>query len=211
MAIPMLKIRRPTGRLIFNMGIPIPGKTVFLIETGSWCHRVHSDTLKVDPATKPKLSSFKKPQTLVKGIAMDINMSAILVIIVIKVLWSISSRCHRRPEYSTSWIVLDTTPDMFQCFVNILGWQCIHGDVIKWKHFPRYWPFVRGIHRSSVNSSHKGQWRGTLMFSLIFAWTNNRDAGDLRRNRAHYDVTVMLVNHNARVWMNEVNPKIISN
>ena len=21
-------------------------------------------------------------------------------------------------------------------------------DVIKWKHFPRYWPFVRGIHRS---------------------------------------------------------------
>ena len=24
----------------------------------------------------------------------------------------------------------------------------IHDDVIKWKHFPRYWPFVRGIHRS---------------------------------------------------------------
>ena len=34
MVIPMLKIRRPTGRLIFNMGIPIPGKTVFYIETG---------------------------------------------------------------------------------------------------------------------------------------------------------------------------------
>ena len=33
MAIPMLKIRRPLGRLIFNMGIAIPGKTVFLIET----------------------------------------------------------------------------------------------------------------------------------------------------------------------------------
>ena len=42
-----------------------------------------------------------------------------------------------------------------------------HDDVIKWKHFPRYWPFVRGIHRSPVNSPHKGQWRGTLMFSLI--------------------------------------------
>ena len=37
MAIPMLKIRRPTGRLIFNMGIPIPGKTVFYIETGPCC------------------------------------------------------------------------------------------------------------------------------------------------------------------------------
>ena len=36
MAISMLKIRRPLGRLIFNMGIPIPGKTVFLIETAPW-------------------------------------------------------------------------------------------------------------------------------------------------------------------------------
>ena len=33
MVISMLKIRRPLGRLIFNMGIAIPGKTVFLIET----------------------------------------------------------------------------------------------------------------------------------------------------------------------------------
>ena len=32
-----------------------------------------------------------------------------------------------------------------------------HDDVIKWKHFPRSWPFVRGIHRSPVNSPHKGQ------------------------------------------------------
>ena len=36
MAIYMLKIRRPLGRLIFNMGIAIPGKTVFLIETAPW-------------------------------------------------------------------------------------------------------------------------------------------------------------------------------
>ena len=44
-----------------------------------------------------------------------------------------------------------------------------HDDVIKWKHFPRYWPFVRGIHRSPVNSSHKGQWRGAWTFPLICA------------------------------------------
>ena len=71
-----------------------------------------------------------------------------------------------------------------------------HDDVIKWKHFPRYWPFVRGIHRSPVNSPHKGQWRGALMFSLIWAWihgwVNNRGAGDLGRHRAHYDITVMI-------------------
>ena len=37
MAIPMLKIRRPNGRLIFNMGIPIPGKDGLYIETGPRC------------------------------------------------------------------------------------------------------------------------------------------------------------------------------
>ena len=51
------------------------------------------------------------------------------------------------------------------------------------------------IHRSPVNSSHKGQWHGALLFSLICVWikgwVNNREAGDLRRHRAHYDVTVM--------------------
>ena len=70
-----------------------------------------------------------------------------------------------------------------------------HDDVIKWKHFPRHWPFVREIHRSPVNFPHKGQWRGALMFSLIYArinnWVNNREAGDLRRQHGHYDVIVM--------------------
>ena len=59
-------------------------------------------------------------------------------------------------------------------------------DVIKWNYFPRYWPFVRRIHRSPVNSPHKGQWHGALMFSLICTringWVNNGEAGDLRRH-----------------------------
>ena len=46
-----------------------------------------------------------------------------------------------------------------------------------------------------VNSPHKGQWRGALMFSLICArindWVNNREAGDLRRHGGHYGVNVM--------------------
>ena len=71
----------------------------------------------------------------------------------------------------------------------------LRDDVITRKIFPRYWPFVRGIHRSPVNSPHKGQWRGALMFSLICVWindwVNNPEAGDFRRYRAHYDVTVM--------------------
>ena len=78
---------------------------------------------------------------------------------------------------------------LFHCVHDMLCWcynyQDLYDDVIKWKHFPRYWPFVRGIHRFPVNSPHKGQWRGALMFSLIFVWindwVNNREAGDLRR------------------------------
>ena len=73
--------------------------------------------------------------------------------------------------------------------------QILHDDVIKWRHFPRYWPFVREIHRPPVNFPHNGQLRGALMFSLIYAWTNgwvkSREAGDWRRHRDHYDVTVM--------------------
>ena len=77
-----------------------------------------------------------------------------------------------------------------------MQWSLLHDDIIKWKYFPRYWSFVRGIHRSPVNSLHKGQRRGALMFSLISAWINGwqnkRETGDLRRHHhAHYDVIVM--------------------
>ena len=99
----MLKIRRPLGRLIFNMGIAIPGKTVFLIETATsawWCHQMETN-------------------------------SALLVL------------CEWKPP---------------------------------------------------LDSPHKLQWRGALMFSLICAWTNGWqtiETPGLRRHRPHYDVTVM--------------------
>ena len=57
----------------------------------------------------------------------------------------------------------------------------IHDDVIKWKHFRRQWPFVRGIHRSPVDSPHKGQWRGASMFSLIN--TSNKQLSKYSRRR----------------------------
>ena len=71
-------------------------------------------------------------------------------------------------------------------------------------NFPRYWPFMRGIHRSPVDCHHKGQWRGALMFSLICSWTNgwanNRDAGDLRRHHAYYDVTLNTSSTHLSPW-----------
>ena len=83
-------------------------------------------------------------------------------------------------------------------FASELKWATVTGQAWwrhQWIHFPRYWSFVRGIHRSPLNSPHKGQWRGALMFSLICVWingwVNNREAGDLKRYHAHYDVIVM--------------------
>ena len=64
--------------------------------------------------------------------------------------------------------------------------------------FPRYWPFVMGIHLSPVDSPQKDRWRGALMFSLISAWTNakvnDRDDGDFETQsrslwRHCYDLT----------------------
>ena len=107
---------------------------------------------------------------------------------------------QRRPIYMTHHGI--TKPQWVQLHNAHPGPDCsasnyaIYYDVIKWKHFPRYWPLVRGIHRSPVNSPHKGQWRGALMFSLIcvwiIGWVNNREAGDLRRYRARFDVTLMI-------------------
>ena len=64
-----------------------------------------------------------------------------------------------------------------------------------------------GKHQSPVDSPHKAQWRGALMFSLISDWTNgwgkNRDAGDLIRHRAHYDVIVIFL---LKSWINSWKP-----
>ena len=77
-----------------------------------------------------------------------------------------------------------------------------HDDVIKSKHFPRYWAFVQGIHRSPVNTIAKGQWREILMLALICArlngWINNHQSADLKRHRGHHDVTIM---HWEREWL----------
>ena len=83
-----------------------------------------------------------------------------------------------------------------------------HDDVVKWKHFLRYWPFVRGIHRYPVNSARKGQWHEALIFSLICVWingwVNNRQAGDVRCYRAHYDVTVMIIRYKPQPPLTEL-------
>ena len=81
------------------------------------------------------------------------------------------------------------------CLFYMIGitssWWCHHMET-----FPALLAICAGNSPVPVNSPRKGRWHGALMFSLISAWingwVNNREAGDLRHNRAHYDVIVML-------------------
>ena len=57
----------------------------------------------------------------------------------------------------------DSPNSIHSIFANIIYRYSIYHDVVKWKHFSRYWPFVREIHRSPVTSLHNGQWRGVLI------------------------------------------------
>ena len=76
----------------------------------------------------------------------------------------------------------------------------IHDDIIKWKHFRRYWSFVRGIgeftgHRwiPLTKASDAGlAFMCSLICALTNGWINNREAGDLIRHRSHCDITVMI-------------------
>ena len=94
----------------------------------------------------------------------------------------------------------------FGGYFQILDGYCWHPDgywrIISaswWRHqmgtFSALLAICAGNSPVPGDSPHKGQWRGALMFSLncvwIHGWVNTREAGDLRRYRAHYDVTVM--------------------
>ena len=87
--------------------------------------------------------------------------------------------------------------DMLRSTIETMGPDCVHGKhpYPWWRHQIETFSALLAIHRSPVNSPHKGQWRGDFMFSLICVWlngwVNNGEADDLRRYRAHYYVTVM--------------------
>ena len=86
------------------------------------------------------------------------------------------------------WLVI--WDDIHMTYCNANSW---------WRHqmetFSTLFALCAGKSLVPVNSPHKGQWRGALIFSLICVWinhwVNNREAGDLRQHRDHYDVTVM--------------------
>ena len=85
-----------------------------------------------------------------------------------------------------------------------IAWPYYKGDLYAsalpwWRHqmetFSALLAICAGNSPVTGEFPSQSQWRGALMFSLICAWingwANNREAGDLRRHRAHYDVIVM--------------------
>ena len=110
---------------------------------------------------------------------------------------------------SITWIACDYT-NAWSVFWREFSIIIVHDDVIKRKHFPRQWSFVRGIHQWPLNSPHNAQWRGALMFFLICAWikgwVNNREAGDLIRHRTLFNIAMYLYFLHARLlsWLDAI-------
>ena len=149
----------------------------------------------------------------IQGIMWSKHISNIQVYIHTRV------RCTQFPRSLKSWLTFYISPALIQwlswniCGSNIFLFRAIlvsnleqfmvheliilHDDVIKWKHFPRNLPFVRGIHRSRwIPHTKASDAELSWMLSLICIWIKgciyNPEAGDLRRHRGHYDVNVMV-------------------
>ena len=80
MAISMLKIRRPLGRLIFNMRIAIPGKTVFLIETAPWSQICRTNGTSGQWVIGPMGRRTNEPYSIVAVVYMINGLSDYLVV-----------------------------------------------------------------------------------------------------------------------------------
>ena len=63
----------------------------------------------------------------------------------VKYAWKVLSWIISVNSYTVQWRI---SWERFKVHMNGHVFTREHDDVIKWKHFPRYWPFVRGIHRS---------------------------------------------------------------
>ena len=79
-----------------------------------------------------------------------------------------------------------------------IPWQ-YHDDVIKWKHFPRYWPFVRGIHRST--GEFPAQRPVTRSFNVFFDRRLNKRLSKQSRGWWFETLSCSLWRHsNVPVW-----------
>ena len=104
--------------------------------------------------------------------------------------------CHKSKRFISAIQSENVTLNNSGWKQNINKLSCIEKP--KWLHHSNAWwrhQMEAFSALLAICAPHKGQWRGALVFTLICVWingwVNNREAGDLRRNHAHYDVTVM--------------------
>ena len=93
--------------------------------------------------------------------------------------------------------------EMFNSAVlnTILLYKFTHDDVIKWKHFPRYWSFVwkSSPGNSPVTAEFPSQRPVTQSFDVLFDLGLERTVVGLRRHRAQYDVIVITLEFGTHV------------
>ena len=97
-----------------------------------------------------RLNRCKKSATPSGTVAMDTPYMLSFTLIQHKLYLSRCRQMFKHLTWPPASTVLNTNLDTV--------FYRSHDDAIKWKHFPRFWPFVRKIHRSPVDSPHKGQW-----------------------------------------------------
>ena len=124
MVISMLKIRRPLGRLIFNMGIAIPGKTIFLIETAPRC----LFTL---------MAAQKLMITIIRGGVTCYNFFRIWKFEYLANFWNFSAL----PLKKKSTVLDGFFPYVAQMITNLRG--CVaYNDLWPWHIFKVIWPWT---------------------------------------------------------------------
>ena len=109
-------------------------------------------------------------------ICMDLPLSN-LCLTVLEIIWwlRVNNEQHQLLVYlSEIRTIFFLTKERETMKIHSMSWTSpvpsmydIYDDVIKWKHFPRYWPSVKGIHRSLVDPPHKDQWHGALIFLFV--------------------------------------------
>ena len=61
--------------------------------------------------------------------------------------WTLGNKLQWKFNHNIKLLIHENASEHIACEMAIL-FRERHDDVIKWKHFPRNWPFVRGNHRS---------------------------------------------------------------
>ena len=118
-----------------------------------------------------------------------------------------SLAARNSPEISR--VTTETARNINYKFVEVWYDTCIHifgdaywyDDVIKWEHFPRYWPFVRGIHRSGEFPSQRPVMRN---FDVFFDRCLNKRSSKQSRRRWLATSSLSLWRHCNGRWGNRM-------